>query len=79
MWSDDYEGNGNAGVTARYEGGWEGTSAAYAGQAGYVGDRVWWDGAEWDVIAEAADGSTVTLAPCGGGMSAVVATDTIYG
>jgi hypothetical protein len=31
MWSDDYEGNGNAGGNSDgYEGGWEGTSAAYA-------------------------------------------------
>ena len=34
MWSDDYEGNGNAGGNSDgYEGGWEGNSAAYETQA----------------------------------------------
>lgn len=43
-----------------------------------LGDLVWWDGAEWEVIGYSAESCEVTLAPRGGGMSAVVAAETVY-
>ena len=63
MWSDDYEGNGNAGGNSDgYEGGWEGTSAAYADQRGH--DVAWMTAAErgdLDARRELADTPDITL------------------
>ena len=51
MWTDDYEGNGNAGGNSDgYEGGWEGNSAAYETQA-----RQQWRNLPADVRADCGD------------------------